>query len=125
LEVIKACEAAKLPCDFYDKTFHHHKYPTAPEAKDIRKPNAEAPHGYWCANPEATAAFMKTVAKPWIGFKVMAAGAIPPRDAFEYAYRNGVDFILAGMFDFEIAEDAQTAAEALAGIKTRERPWRA
>jgi len=123
LEVVKACEAAKLSCDFYFKTFHHHKYPTAPEAKDIKGPHAESPHGYWCAYPEETAAFMKTVKKPWIGFKVMAAGAIPPRNAFEYAYKNGADFILAGMFDFEIAEDAQIATEVLAGIKNRARPW--
>jgi len=123
LEVIKACEAAKLSCDFYFKTFHHHKYPTAPEAKDIKGPHAESPHGYWCAYPEETAEFMKSVKKPWIGFKVMAAGAIPPRNAFEYAYKNGADFILAGMFDFEIAEDARTATEVLAGIKNRSRPW--
>jgi hypothetical protein len=125
LEVIRVCEAAKLSCDFHMKTFHHLKYPTAPEAKDIRGPHAEAPHGYWCACPEETAEFMKSVAKPWIGFKVMAAGAIPPHDAFQYAYGNGADFILAGMFDFEIAEDAQIATEVLAGIKNRARPWRA
>jgi hypothetical protein len=123
LEVIKACEAAKHSCDFYFKTFHHHKYPTAPEAKDIKGPHAESPHGYWCAYPEETAEFMKSVKKPWIGFKVMAAGAIPPRNAFEYAYKNGADFILAGMFDFEIAEDARTATEVLAGIQNRTRPW--
>jgi type II secretory pathway predicted ATPase ExeA len=29
---------------------------------------------------------MKTVEKPWIAFKVMAAGAIPPSDAFKYAF---------------------------------------
>jgi len=123
LEVIKACEAAKLSCDFYFKTFHHHHYPTAPEPKDIKGPHAETPHGYWCAYPEETAEFMKTVKKPWIGFKVMAAGAIPPRNAFQYVYEQGVDFILAGMFDFEIAEDAQIATEVLAGIKNRARPW--
>ena len=30
----------------------------------------------WCNNPEETAAFMETVEKPWVAFKVMAAGAI-------------------------------------------------
>ncbi|MBM3860230.1 MAG: hypothetical protein FJ395_11340 [Verrucomicrobia bacterium] len=123
LEVVKACEAAKLSCDFYFKTFHHHKYPTAPEAKDIKGPHAEAPHGYWCSCPEETAEFMKPVTKPWIGFKVMAAGAIPPHNAFQYAYEHGVDFILAGMFDFEIAEDARIVTEVLGGIKNRSRPW--
>ena len=42
---------------------------------------------------------------PWIAFKVLAAGAIPPQDAFRHAFENGADFILAGMYDFEIAED--------------------
>jgi phosphoribosyl-dephospho-CoA transferase len=66
---------------------------------------------------------MKTVEKPWIAFKVMAAGAIPAREAFQYAFDNGADHILAGMFDFEIADDVQIAKETLANAK-RERPWR-
>ena len=57
---------------------------------------------------------MKTVNKPWIAFKTMAAGAIPPPDAFRYAFLHGADFVLAGMFDFEIAEDVKIATEALA-----------
>jgi hypothetical protein len=44
--------------------------------------------------------FMKTVKKPWIAFKVMAAGAIPPRKAFRHAFNGGADYVLAGMFDF-------------------------
>ena len=51
------------------------------------------------------------------------AGAIPPPDAFEFAFRNGADFILAGMFDFEIADDVQTAKNVLAKVKDRARPW--
>jgi hypothetical protein len=41
----------------------------------------------------------------------MAAGAIPPKDAFAYAFSGGADFVLAGMFDFEIAEDARLVRE--------------
>ena len=77
----------------------------------------------WCNNPEETAAFMKGVAKPWIAFKVMAAGAIAPRDGFKYAYANGADFILAGMFDFEIADDVAFAAKAYADASKRSRAW--
>ena len=68
---------------------------------------------------------MKGIAKPWIAFKVMAAGAIPPASAFKYAYENGADFVLAGMFDFEIEEDVKLAREALAAASQRQRPWRA
>lgn len=124
LNVVQYCEKEKFPIDFYVKTFHHLKYPTAPKPEEAKGDFAEIP-GYWCSQPEETAEFMKTVAKPWIAFKVMAAGAIPPREAFKYAYSNGADFILAGMFDFQLAEDAQIAREVLASLKTRPRPWRA
>ena len=67
---------------------------------------------------------MKTVRKPWIAFKVMAAGAIPPNDAFRYSFENGADFVLAGMFDFEISQDIALAKEILAAKPTRQRPWR-
>lgn len=123
LDVLQFCEKEKLPVDFYVKTFHHLNYPTAPKPGAATGEYAEVP-GYWCSNPEETAEFMKGVRKPWIAFKVMAAGAIPPRDAFRHAYTNGADFILAGMFDFQIAEDAQIARDVLASIKTRPRLWR-
>lgn len=117
LEVVKACEEHGVKADFYIKTFHHHSYPTAPKPDEIKSPYNEFP-GYWCANPEETAAFMKTVTKPWIAFKTMAAGAIPPKQAFRYAFSKGADFVLAGMFDFEIAEDVRIATESLASRET-------
>jgi hypothetical protein len=123
LVVVQFCEKEKLPLDFYVKTFHHLKYPTAPKPDAMKSEYAETP-GYWCNNPEETAEFMKGVEKPWIAFKVMAAGAIPPRDGFNYAFANGGDFILAGMFDFQIAEDAQITRAAFAAHKNRARPWR-
>jgi hypothetical protein len=66
---------------------------------------------------------MKDVEKPWIAFKVMAAGAIPPQDAFRYVFENGADHVLAGMFDFEIAEDVRIANDVLSKV-SRVRPWR-
>ena len=123
LDVVKACEREGIKADFYIKTFHHHNYPTGPKAEQLKAPYNEFPC-YWCKNPEETAEFMKTVTKPWIAFKVMAAGAIPPPDAFRYVFQNGADFVLAGMFDFEIAEDAQTAREIIGSITQRPRPWR-
>lgn len=138
LDVVRFCEQGKLPVDFYVKTFHHLNYPTAPKAEeisrlrrsgelyprgDLKSDYAEVP-GYWCSNPEETAKVMKGIAKPWIAFKVMAAGAIAPRDAFQYAFHNGADFILAGMFDFQLTQDAQIVRQLLSATRNRPRPWR-
>lgn len=115
LDVVVACEQNHIDADFYIKTLHHHNYPSA-------KLNYDS---MWCTNPEETIEFMKKVPKPWIAFKTMAAGAIPPRDALQYVFRNGADFVLFGMFDYEIPEDVKIAKEVLAGIGDRARPWRA
>ena len=123
LEVIKACEKEGIKADFYIKTFHHHSYPTAPKPDQIKGAYNEFP-GYWCANPKETAEVMKSVNKPWIAFKTMAAGAIPPDTAFRYAFQHGADFVLAGMFDYEVAEDVKLASQAVARAQERERPWR-
>ncbi len=123
LNVIKQCEEHNVGADFYIKTLHHHDYPTGPKPEELKGSYSEFP-GYWCKDPEETVEFMKTVEKPWIAFKVMAAGAIPPKSAFDYAYGSGADFLLAGMFDFEIEQDAGIAKELIAKNATRERPWR-
>ncbi len=122
LDVVKACEKEGIRNDFYIKTFHHHDYPTGPKPDQIKGAYSEFP-GYWCSHPRETAEFMGSISKPWIAFKVMAAGAIPPKSAFPYVFSRGADFILAGMFDFEIAEDAELIKGSLAGVKDRSRPW--
>ncbi len=35
---------------------------------------------------------MRTLKKPWIAYKVMAAGVIYPKDGFKYAFDNRADF---------------------------------
>jgi hypothetical protein len=122
LNVVVQCEKHSIPADFYIKTFHHHRYPSAPKPNELKNAYNECP-GYWCRDPEKTIEVMKNVTKPWIAFKVMAAGAIPPQDAFKYVFENGADHTLAGMFDFEIAEDTKIFNETLANLKGRTRPW--
>ena len=123
LATIVECEKAQIPADFYLKTLHTHNYPSAPKPGQAADDFKEFP-GYWCGKPQETVEFMASVTKPWIAFKVMAAGAIPPKQAFQYAYESGADFVLAGMFDFEVAEDVQTAKSILANLPKRTRPWR-
>jgi hypothetical protein len=68
---------------------------------------------------------MHGVTKPWIAFKILAAGAILPRQGFSYAFRNGADFIAVGMFDFQIKANCELARQLVAREKNRSRPWRA
>ncbi|MCL5269275.1 MAG: hypothetical protein M1457_01660, partial [bacterium] len=124
LAVVEECEKAGVANDYYIKTFHHHNYPTAPRPDEIKGAYSEIP-GYWCKDPKRTIEVMKAVKKPWIAFKVMAAGAIPPADAFKYVFENGADFALSGMFDYEIATDVRIMNQILAAKPRRERPWMA
>jgi hypothetical protein len=114
------CEKAGIKADFYIKTFHSHEYHTAPkpgETDDLGRYDNS-----WCSDPEAVVDFMFSVKKPWIAFKVLAAGAIPPQRGFRYAFESGADFVLAGMFDWQVAENVRTAKEVLGGVN-RLRPW--
>ena len=127
-----ACERDKVDPDFYVKTFHIDRYWSAtPEDRRVeydwmRRNSSDHDannDNMWCNNPEETAAFMEKVEKPWVAFKVMAAGAINPRIGFSSAYRNGADFIIAGMFDFQVEADVKVAIETIEKVGSRKRPW--
>jgi hypothetical protein len=128
LQVPMACEKAQVPCDFYVKTLHTDNYASA-IPKALRKDFVWLDGGpgfydnMWCINAEETVAFMKTVRKPWIAFKVLAAGAIPPNDGFSHAFHNGADFIAVGMFDFQIKANCEIVNRVVRNSKTRPRPW--
>ena len=119
LETVQGCVAAGMTPDFWMKTLHHHDYWSArhPEWHD----------NMYCNNPDDTTAWMAGRKEPWIAFKVMAAGAIHPKQAFRYAYERGADFVCAGMYDFQMVEDVNIALDALASptLASRPRPWMA
>jgi hypothetical protein len=58
-----------------------------------------------------------------MGHKVLAAGAIEPKDGFEWAFENGADFICVGMFDFQIVKDVNICLDILNGQPVRQREW--
>jgi len=122
LDVVMACEKDGVNPDFYVKTLHSSDYWSAKRDDQNEDVISNRADNYWSIDPEKTIAFMKTVAKPWIAFKVLAAGAIHPRKGFQYAFDNGADFACVGMFDFQIAEDAEMAVNILSNLN-RERPW--
>jgi hypothetical protein len=115
LETVKACVDYGLKPDYWVKTLHPLNYWSA---------KAEPEHdNIWCTNPEETIAYMQNLDQPWIAFKILAAGAIQPNVGFQFAFKNGADFICVGMYDFQIVDDVNIALEALAQSLPRERRW--
>ena len=121
-----AMEEAGVPVDFYMKTLHNDNYWTA-TPKEQRAPDGGLPghDNMWCTQAEKTIEFMKKVKKPWIAYKVLAAGAIHPRDGFKYAFENGADFACVGMLDFQVIENTIIAKNAIAKARHRTRRWQA
>jgi hypothetical protein len=133
LETIQACVKAGFKPDFWVKTIHPDNYwsATPPENRkvfDVIGSNSanhnEFHDNMYCRNPQETIEYMKGLEEPWIGFKVLAAGAVHPREGFKYAFEAGADFLCVGMFDFQVREDALIAQNVLAGDLKRSRPWR-
>ena len=125
LRVIVECEKRGYDVDFYQKTFHSHDYYTAPRPGENGA--LGACDNSWCLDPQAVIEVMAKIKKPWIAFKVLAAGALQPRAALPYAFNSGADFVLVGMFDWQIADDAKLAKRVInvvAGANSkRTRPW--
>ena len=117
LETIQACVERGYNPDFWMKTIHHDRY----WSRMADKPEHD---NVYCHAPQETADYMASLLQPWIGFKVLAAGAIRPADGFRFAFESGADFLCVGMYDFQVVDDVNIGMDILASDIKRTRPWR-
>lgn len=124
LRTPRTVEKAGIKPDFYMKTLHGTNY------WSTRRPDQQQEvidnygiDNYWCRDTEETVRFFSELERPWIAYKVLAAGAIHPQAGFRHAFSNGADFCVVGMFDFQVAEDAAIARQVIAETKNRDRAW--
>jgi uncharacterized membrane protein YphA (DoxX/SURF4 family) len=124
IETVQECVKQGLKPDFWVKTLHEHNYWSA--KVDLERIETSEPgfrDNIFCFKPQETIDFMNNLEEPWIAFKVLAAGALEPKNGFKYAFNNGADFICVGMYDFQLVEDTNIALDVLSKV-SRTRPWR-
>ena len=124
LRTVLEVEKAGFAPDFYMKTLHSTNYWSKRRPDQMKEViDNYGTDNYWCMDPDKTIAQMSEIQRPWIGYKVLAAGAIHPRAGFKHAFENGADFAAVGMFDFQVAENVSIANEILKTTQNRERAW--
>ncbi|MDF1572855.1 MAG: DoxX family protein [Bacteroidales bacterium] len=126
------CEENGIIPDYYMKTMHHDNYWSA-HPRENRVPfevdgersmdHNKFHDNCFCLFPDKTTEFVNNTTVPVMGFKVLAAGAIEPRDGFDWAFRNGADFICVGMFDFQLVDDVNITIDVLNNLQGRTREW--
>jgi uncharacterized membrane protein YphA (DoxX/SURF4 family) len=131
VESLIACRDQGIIPDYYMKTMHHDQYWSA-HPREFRFPfevdgkeyldHNRFHNNMFCLFPERTVDFVSKSTVPVMGFKILAAGAIEPKDGFQWAFNNGADFICVGMFDFQVVSNVNTAIDVLGNLK-RERRW--
>lgn len=132
VDALIATEEAGIIPDYYMKTMHHDNYwsahpienrvPFEVDGKNHLDHN-RFHNNCFCLFPDRTVDFVKRATVPVMGFKVLAAGAIAPEDGFEWAFRNGADFICVGMFDFQVVDDVNITNRVLENLQGRTREW--
>jgi uncharacterized membrane protein YphA (DoxX/SURF4 family) len=132
VEALIRCEQEGIFPDYYMLTMHHDRYWSAhPRENRVVfevDGHRHLDHGrfhdnMFCLFPDKTADFVNRTSIPVMGFKVLAAGAIAPRDGFRWAFENGADFICVGMFDFQVVDDVNITIEVINSLNNRQRQW--
>ena len=132
IESLIACEDIGIIPDYYMKTMHHDQYWSA-HPREFRYPfevdgkeyldHNRFHNNMFCLFPERSVEFVSKAKVPVMGYKVLAAGAIEPKDGFRWAFENGADFICVGMFDFQIVKDVNICLDVLNELSERKRVW--
>ncbi|MEN8202155.1 MAG: DoxX family membrane protein [Bacteroidota bacterium] len=132
IDALIATEEAGIIPDYYMKTMHHDHYwsahpienrvPYEVDGKNHLDHN-KFHNNCFCLFPDRTVEFVNRATVPVMGFKVLAAGAIHPVDGFNWAFRNGADFVCVGMFDFQVVEDVNITIDTLNNLQGRTREW--
>jgi uncharacterized membrane protein YphA (DoxX/SURF4 family)/phosphoheptose isomerase len=132
VDALIATEEYGIIPDYYMKTMHHDNYwsahpienrvPFEVDGKNYLDHN-KFHNNCFCLFPDKTAQFVERATVPVMGFKVLAAGAIEPKDGFNWAFEKGADFICVGMFDFQVVEDVNTTIDVLDNLQGRTRDW--
>jgi len=117
LEAVKGCVEQGIEPDYWATALHHGNYWS-------RMPDKPEHNNVWCRDPEGLIELMNSLPQPWIGFKVLAAGALRPSDGFRFAFEAGADFISVGMYDFHVVDNVNICMDILDSDITRQRPWR-
>jgi hypothetical protein len=103
IDTSRACVTAGLDPDFFMMT--------------INRVN------YYCSEAAEVLAFMRSIKKPWIAFKVLGAGRVKAQEGFHLAFRSGGDFIAVGMFDWQVRQNAAMVKEMFTKGIERDRDW--
>ena len=132
VDSLMICEENGIIPDYYMKTMHHDNYWSAHPREyrkafevdgDKSKDHNRFHDNCFCPFPDRTVEFVNRTQVPVMGFKVLAAGAIHPKDGFRWAFENGADFICVGMFDFQLVDDVNICIDILNNLKDRKRDW--
>lgn len=131
VESLIACADQGIIPDYYMKTMHHDQYWSA-HPRENRFPfevdgkehldHNRFHNNMFCLFPERTVEFVSKATVPVMGFKVLAAGSIEPKDGFQWAFDNGADFICVGMFDFQVVNNVNIAMDCIQKAN-RTRTW--
>ena len=132
IDSFRICEENGIIPDYYMATMHHDNYWSAhPRENRVKfetvgrnSPDHNKFHdNLYCPFPEETVEFVNRAKVPVMGYKVLAAGAIHPKDGFKWAFENGADFICVGMFDFQVVDDVNICIDTLQKLQNRQRKW--